>query len=141
MNNNINLPLEVVNKILLFRPSHPIINILNDDIRRWGMKRTYFYKYYFNIDKITKKRKERDYNIENKNHTLKVLLENKKKLTIEKAINLLYESKLQKIRLNKKLAELNIKQYECSKIIEHFPKRNKHGNFSEIYYKNKEIIY
>jgi hypothetical protein len=139
MENNILLPFELINKILIMRPTHPMVNVLNNDIKKWGMKRTYFYKYYFNTDNITKKRKERDYNIENKKHTIKVLLENKKH-TIEEAITLLYESKLQKIRLNKKLSELNIKSYECV-IVTHFPKRNKHGNFSEVYYKNKGIIY
>ena len=138
MNNNIILPLEIVNKILIMRPSHPILKIINDDIRIWNRKRTYFYKYYFDKDNNVKKRKERDYNIDNRNYQIKVMLENK--IPIEKTINLLYESKLQKIRLNKKLAELNIKTYECTSST-HFPTKNKHGNFSEVYYKNKEIIY
>ena len=41
MNNNLILPMEIVNKILIMRPTHPIVNILrsyiNDNLDNFGV--------------------------------------------------------------------------------------------------------
>eukprot|EP01041_Mallomonas_annulata_P011592 gene11592-24266_t len=58
----------------------------------------------------------------------------------EDKVKLFYNSKLEKKRLNKKLKELKIAIYEVSTTT-HFPRKNKYGNFSEAYYKGKEIMF
>ena len=37
MNNNIILPMEIVNKILIMRPSHPIVNVLHKFVEDTGL--------------------------------------------------------------------------------------------------------
>jgi hypothetical protein len=59
---------------------------------------------------------------------------------MESAVRLKYKSKLEKIRLNSKLKELNIKPWEIS-TRECFPRTNKHGNFKTVMYKGKELIF
>ena len=50
MNNNKNLPMELINKILIMRPPHPIVNIINDLIINCydeEQEDETFYEYYF----------------------------------------------------------------------------------------------
>jgi hypothetical protein len=84
------------------------------------------------------KREKRKYLDDNKEYLFKTLLE--AGYTNEEIVRLNYKSKLEKIRLSKKLEELNIKSYEI-KTIEQFPILNKHGNFKEVYFNNREIIF
>ena len=41
-----NLPMEIVNKILITRPTHPIAYILNDYIEQWDYFKTYKIPYF-----------------------------------------------------------------------------------------------
>ena len=133
------LSLELINYIEEFKPKHP----LEDEIKHWrGPKdkpRCYFYEYYFEWSiKIIERKKKRKYLEDHKEYLFKTLLEDG--YTNEEIVRLNYKSKLEKIRLSKKLEELNIKSYEI-KTVEHFPRLNKHGNFREIYFKDREIIF
>jgi hypothetical protein len=62
------------------------------------------------------------------------------RLSNEKAIKLKHRCYLDKKRMNEKLKVLNIKTYQC-RIVTHIPQLNEHGNFSEVYFKDQEIIY
>ena len=129
------LPLEIINYIEEFKPKHPLENY----IARWrGYKNKptcYFYVSYFM--NLREKQKHRNYLEEHKQYLFKNMLSN---FTNEQIVKLLYKSKLEKIRLSKKLEELGIKSYEINSTT-HFPKLNKHGNFSEVYFNNLEIIF
>jgi hypothetical protein len=59
---------------------------------------------------------------------------------METAVRLKYKSKLEKIRLNNKMKELNINPWEISSR-ECFPRTNKHGNFKSVWYKGDEILF
>ena len=138
MNNKIILPFDVINKILIMRPSHPVSKLIKKEINKWTRK-CYFYKHFFNTSDILNIKKKRDYNLDRRDFTLKMLLEGGK-LSNHQAVNLIRESKLEKQRLRKKLEELNIKEYEISTST-FFPKKNKHGNFTTVKHKNKELIF
>lgn len=130
------LPFEIINYIEEFKPKHPLENY----IERWrGYKNKptcYFYVYYFM--NLREKQKNRNYLEERKQYLFKNMLEDG--FTNEQTVKLNYKSKLEKRRMLKKLEELNIKSYEV-KTVTHFPKLNKHGNFSEVYFNNLEIIF
>jgi len=133
------LSLELINYIEEFKPKHP----LEDKIKSWrGPKdkpTCYFYKYYFEWSyKIKEMQKKRKYLDDRKEYLFKTLLEDG--YTNEEIVRLNYKSKLEKIRLSKKLEELNIKSYEIT-TIEQFPILNKHGNFKQVYFKDREIIF
>lgn len=59
---------------------------------------------------------------------------------MEMAVKLKYKSKLEKIRLNNKLKELNIKPWEITESV-CFPRTNKQGNFRTVKYKGVELIF
>ena len=59
-------------------------------------------------------------------------------LNNEEAVKLKHKCYLDKKRMITKLKSLN--NPSC-KIITHIPRLNKHGNYSEIFYKDKEIVY
>jgi hypothetical protein len=61
-------------------------------------------------------------------------------LSNEKAVKLKHRCYLDKNRMKEKLKQMNSKTYQC-RIITHIPQLNKHGNFSEVYFNNQEIIY
>ena len=133
------LSLELINYIEEFKPKHPLEN----EIKSWrGPKdkpRCYFYEYYFEYsNKIREMQKKRKYLDDHKEYLFKTLLEDG--FTNEEIVRLNYKSKLEKIRLSKKLEELNIKSYEI-KTVEQFPILNKHGNFKQVYFKDREIIF
>jgi len=135
------LSLELINYIEEFKPKHP----LEDKIKSWrGPKdkpRCYFYEYYFEYsNKIREMQKKRKHLEDRKEYLFKNMLENG--YTNEEIVKLNYKYKLEHIRLSKKLKELklNVKSYEIT-TIEQFPKLNKHGNFREVYFNNREIIF
>ena len=138
MNNNINLPLEVINKILTMRPSHPLAKIMQKEIKHWT-RRCYFNKHFFNQIKRIDFKKKRDYKYDNYLFSFKMLVEDGRKSNFD-AVYLFREIKLEKERLSKKLNELNIKSYEISTFTT-FPKKNKYGNFTTVKCKNNEILF
>ena len=99
----------------------------------------YFYDYYFEYSNKNREiQKKRKYLDDNKEYLFKTLLEDG--YTNEEIVRLNYKYKLENIRLSKKLEELNIKSYEI-KTVTQYPRLNKHGNFSEVYFNNREIIF
>ena len=131
------LPQDIINHIKTFLPPHP----LQDQIRRWefenlfSKRKQYFHKFYFSLfpmdkrkDKITRFIKENDFWIKISG------------LSNEKAVKLKHRCYLDKNRMKEKLKQMNSKTYQC-RIITHIPQLNKHGNFSEVYFNNQEIIY
>ena len=138
MDSKIILPIEVINKILVMRPKHPIAELMQKEIRSWSRK-CYFYKHFFNKHNIIKLKKERDYNRKCYDYTFKSLVKDGKICNFD-AVNLIHESKLEEQRLNRRLEELNIKSYEIS-TSKFFPNKNKHGNFTTVKYKSNEILF
>jgi hypothetical protein len=61
-------------------------------------------------------------------------------LSNEKAVKLKHRCFLDKKRMKEKLEQMDIRTYLC-RIITHVPQLNEHGNFSEVYFKDQEIIY
>ena len=57
MDSKIILPIEVINKILVMRPKHPIAELMQKEIRSWRRK-CYFYKHFFNNHDIIKLKKK-----------------------------------------------------------------------------------
>ena len=126
---------ELVGIIEEFKPVHPLKRKI-DDWLDYGKRRPYFYKYYFRRKQELQDKIKR--NEEHKNWHFRCMLEDG--FTSEQTVKLNYKSKLEKQRLNKRLAELGIEKYMISTVT-HFPKLNKHGNFSEAYHNNVEIIF
>ena len=129
------LPQDIINHIKTFLPPHP----LQDQIRRWefenlfSKRKQYFHKFYFSLmcmkkEKITRFIKENDFWIKISG------------LSNEKAVKLKHRCYLDKKRMKEKLKQMNIKTHQC-RIITHIPQLNKHGNFSEVYFKDEENIY
>jgi hypothetical protein len=132
------LPLEILKYINDFKPPHP----LESEIKKWrgfnNKPTSYFYKYYLRQNNVLKTQHKRKYIEEHKLFLFKCMLEDG--YTNEQIVKLNYKSKLEKIKLAKRLLEMNIKSYMV-RTCTHFPKLNKHGNFSEVYYNDVEIIF
>ena len=105
-----NFPEELLNNVLLFRPTHPSAELLKRDIMIWGCKRTYFYKHYFQKIEIIKQREKRERNLEYKDFFFKCLLEDG--YTVKQIIQQRYEMNQCKKRLDIKLKELNLKNWQ-----------------------------
>jgi hypothetical protein len=129
------LPQDVMNHIKTFLPPHP----LQDQIRHWEIdnlltkyKKNFYRWYFFGMEKkkekITRFIKDNDFWIKLSG------------LSNEKAVKLKHRCYLDKKRMKEKLKQMNIKHYLC-RIITHIPSLNKHGNFSEVYFNDQEIIY
>jgi hypothetical protein len=86
------------------------------------------------IEAQQKKRKEKE---EEKNWHFKSML--KDGWTNELIVKYFYREKIEKIRLEARLKELNIKSYEIS--TQRYSDLNKHGNLYSVFYKGTEIIY
>jgi hypothetical protein len=125
------LPQDIINHIKTFLPPHP----LQDQIRRWefenlfSKRKQYFHKFYFSFSMDKKKEKI--------THDFWIKISG---LSNEKAVKLKHRCYLDNNRMKEKLKQMNIKTYQC-RIITHIPQLNKHGNFSEVYFKDQEIIY
>jgi hypothetical protein len=130
------LPQDVMNYVKTFLPPHP----LQDQIKRWefenlfSKRKQYFHKFYFSFFSMDKKEKLTRF-INDNDFWIKM-----SRLSNEKAIKLKHRCYLDKKRMNEKLKELNIKTYLC-RVVTHIPQLNEHGNFSEVYFKDQEIIY
>ena len=128
---------ELLDVIEEFKPAHPLKRDI-DNWRRCGKRIPYFHKYYFKQPKIielqTKKKRIED----DRRFQFRCMLEDG--FTNEQTIKLNYKNKLEKQRLNKKLAELGLEKYMIS-MTTHFPTLNKHGNFSEVHHNKVEIIF
>ena len=130
------LPQDIMNHIKTFLPPHP----LQDQIKRWefenlfSKRKQYFHKFYFTFFSMDKKEKITRF-ISDNDFWIKM-----SRLSNEKAVKLKHRCYLDKKRMNEKLKELNIKTYQC-RIITHIPQLTEHGNFSEVYFKDQEIVY
>ena len=131
------LPQDVINHVKTFLPPHP----LQHQISRWetsnlfSKRKQYFHKWYFSLLSMEKKKEKITRFISDNDFWIKI-----SRLPNERAVKLKHRCYLDKKRMNEKLNELNIKTYQC-RIITHIPQLNKHGNFSEVYFKDQEIIY
>ena len=129
------LPQDVMNHIKTFLPPHP----LQDQIKRWEIdnllskyKKNFYRWYFFGMEK--KKEKITRF-ISDNDFWIKI-----SGLSNEKAVKLKHRCFLDTKRMREKLKQMNIKHYLC-RIITHIPSLNKHGNFSEVYFNDQEIIY
>ncbi len=122
------LPDVLIAHIQDFLPPHP----LQSEITSWTRKQ-YFNKWFF--DKNSQKKIDINRFVENNDFWIKM-----SGLKNEKAVKLKHKCTLDKRRMKLKLKELNLKSYEVSTTT-HIPQLNKHGNYSEVYYNNQEIIY
>ena len=126
------LPQDVMNHIKTFLPPHP----LTKDIEIWSRwRRDYFYKWYFSDTSMQKKKEKITRFISDNDFWIKI-----SGLSNEKAVKLKHRCFLHTKRMREKLKQMNIKHYLC-RIITHIPSLNKHGNFSEVYFNDQEIIY
>ena len=126
------LPQDVMNHIKTFLPPHP----LTKDIEIWSRwRRDYFYKWYFSDTSMQKKKEKIKRFISDNDFWIKI-----SGLSNEKAVKLKHRCFLDTKRMQEKLKQMNIKHYLC-RIITHIPSLNKHGNFSEVYFNDQEIIY
>ena len=131
------LPQDIINHIKTFLPPHP----LQDQIRRWefenlfSKRKQYFYKFYFSLFPMDKRKEKITRFIKENDFWIKI-----SGLSNEKAVKLKHRCYLDNNRMKEKLKQMNIKTYQC-RIITHIPQLNKHGNFSEVYFNNQEIIY
>ena len=130
------LPQDIMNHIKTFLPPHP----LQDQIKRWefenlfSKRKQYFHKFYFSFFSMDKKEKITRF-ISDNDFWIKM-----SRLSNEKAVKLKHRCYLDKKRMKEKLKQMNINFYHC-RIITNIPQLNKHGNFSEVYFKDEEIIY
>ena len=126
------LPQDVMNHIKTFLPPHP----LTKDIEIWSRgRRDYFYKWYFSDTSMQKKKEKITRFISDNDFWIKI-----SGLSNEKAVKLKHRCFLDTKRMREKLKQMNIKHYLCT-IITHIPSLNEHGNFSEVYFNDQEIIY
>ena len=131
------LPQDVMNHIKTFLPPHP----LQDQIKRWDIdnlffkRKQYFHKWYFSPVCMQKKKEKITRFISDNDFWIKI-----SGLSNEKAVKLKHRCFLDTKRMREKLKQMNIKHYLC-RIITHIPSLNKHGNFSEVYFNDQEIIY
>ena len=131
------LPQDVMNHIKTFLPPHP----LQDQIRHWEIDNLLskyqknFYRWYcFNYVMEKKKEKITRF-IKDNDFWIKV-----SGLSNEKAVKLKHEYFLDKKRIKVKLKQMNINIHHC-RIISTHNNKNKHGNMSEVYFNDQEIIY
>ena len=131
------LPQDVMNHIKSFLPPHP----LQDQIKRWEIdnllskyKKNFYRWYCFNYSMEKKKEKITRF-ISDNDFWIKV-----SGLSNEKAVKLKHRCFLDNKRMKEKLKQMNIKHHLC-RIITHIPRLNKHGNFSEVFFNDQEIIY
>ena len=130
------LPQDIMNHIKTFLPPHP----LQDQIKRWefenlfSKRKQYFHKFYFSFFSMDKKEKITRF-ISDNDFWIKM-----SRLSNEKAVKLKHRCYLDKKRMKEKLKQMNINFHHC-RIITNIPQLNKHGNFSEVYFKDQEIIY
>ena len=116
--------------------------IMQKEIKEWkfdlktGGTRFRFYRCY--LKSITENKKQREDKIFSKNMRFKSML--KDGYTNEKIVKILYKQKIEKIRLEARLKELNISIYQIS-YQSYFPDLNKHGNLRSAFFKGTEIIY
>ena len=138
------LPEEIINLINEFKPVHPLNREIrewkeyNDILRHHKRNPSRFLTHYFKNDKRNDMRKKRKEIEDNHKYLYKCALEDG--LTICRTIRLYYELRQENKRLNKKLDSLNIELWDISST-NHFPKKNKHGNFREVYHNKIEIIF
>ena len=131
------LPQDIKNHKTTFLPPHPLQN----EISRWKVSNLHskykqnFYKWYFFGPYMEKKKEKLTRFISDNDFWIKI-----SRLPNEKAIKLKHRCYLDKKRMNEKLKVLNIKTYLC-RVVTHIPQLNEHGNFSEVYFKDQEIIY
>ena len=130
------LPQDVMNHIKTFLPPHPLQN----EISRWKMSNLHskykqsFHKWCFSFDMEKRKEKMKRF-IDTNDHWIKT-----SGLSNEKAVQLKHRAFLDNKRMKEKLKQMDIKAYLC-RITTHIPSLNKHGNFSEVYFNDQEIIY
>ena len=131
------LPQDIINHIKTFLPPHP----LQHQISRWEIDnllskyKQRFHKWFFSPMCMQKKKEKITRFIKENDFWIKI-----SGLSNEKAVKLKHRCYLDKKRMNEKLKELNIKTYQC-RIVTHIPQLNEHGNFSEVYFNDQEIIY
>jgi hypothetical protein len=129
------LPQDVMNHIKTFLPPHP----LQDQIRHWEIDnllskyKKNFYRWYF--FRMEKKKEKITRFISDNDFWIKV-----SGLSNEKAVKLKHEYFLDKKRIKEKLKQMNINIHHC-RIISTKNNKNKHGNMSEVYFNDQEIIY
>ena len=122
------LPADLINYIKSFLPPHP----LDRKMKAWT-RRTYFNRWFFQQQSLINRKSKTDKFIDHNNFWIKM-----SELNNEEAVKLKHKCYLDKKRMITKLKSLN--NPSC-KIITHIPRLNKHGNYSEIFYEDKEIVY
>ena len=131
------LPQDIINHVKTFLPPHPLQN----EISRWKMSNLHskykqsFHKWYFFGPYMEKRKEKMKRFIDNNDFWIKM-----SGLSNEKAVKLKHICFLDKNRMKEKLKQMNINFHQC-RIITNIPRLNKHGNFSEVYFKDEEIIY
>ena len=126
------LPQDVMNYVKTYLPPHP----LQIKIKLWNSCRMdYFYNWYFSDVSVQKKKDKIKRFIDRNDYWIKM-----SGLSNEDAVKLKHRAFLDNKRMKEKLKQINIKIYQV-KTITHIPSLNKHGNFSEVYFKGQEIIY
>ena len=139
--NKIILPMDIINKILITRPTHPVAELIKKEAVKWyfvynNKPKKYFYQWFHDhyvSQKIIKNRKN---NEDIKDYFFKSYPTN----TNEQIVKLRYEMKQDNKRMTIKLNELNTKIYDV-KTIFHGGNLNAQGNYTTVFYKNKEIYY
>jgi hypothetical protein len=115
--------------------------LFEKDIKSWkgvnNKPTCYFNVYYFRKMYNPNKTKKLHIQEEHKNFMFNSLL--KDGYTHEQIVKHIYKNKLEKKRLTQKLKELNINN--DIKTTTYFPKLNKHGNYTTVYYNGTEIIF
>ena len=131
------LPQDIINHVKTFLSPHPLQN----EISRWKMNNLHskykqsFHKWFFFGPYMEKRKEKMKRFIDNNDFWIKM-----SGLSNEKAVKLKHICFLDINRMKEKLKQMNIKTHQC-RIITHIPQLNKHGNFSEVYFKDQEIIY
>ncbi len=124
------IPVDLQNYIKSFLPPHP----MTKEIASWT-RRTYFNRWFFEKKSSRDKIKVIGRFVEHNNFWIKM-----SELSNKDAVQLKHKCNLDKKRMKAKLQELNLKPYQI-RTVTHIPHLNRHGNYSELFCGNNEIIY
>jgi len=126
------IPVDLQNVIKTFLPPHP----MHEEISAWTRnRRTYFNRWFFEKKSSRDKIKAISRFVDHNNFWIKM-----SGLSNKDAVQLKHKCKLDKMRMIAKILELNLKPYEI-RTVTHIPHLNRHGNYSEVFCGNNEIVY
>jgi hypothetical protein len=101
---NKRLPDELKREIASFALENKLLTIMKEEISNWD-RRNYFNRSYFNTIELRELKEKRKYQRERDEYYFKTYIE--QKWTLENIVKLRHNMKLDKIRMNKKIKELN----------------------------------